>query len=166
MPRAYPITPFKQPTPFPTPFDSPTKQTRRRYDATGLVGILTIGSLAAVVRFPKSSPGGNNRPNFPVLESSGAEAAGGIVTPSVAGSNFLRTAFLVALNTFSPQHHSTPINVQVQQTQAEVADKTKGPHSYTMPRKQLRGTGGWYTIPAPPNVPTWPAFVDRLAGYR
>jgi hypothetical protein len=164
---AFPITPFKTPTPFTLPMDSPTKLTRRRYDGSGLIGILTIGTLASVVQFPKTSPGGNNRPNFPVLEPSGAEAAGGVVAPSVQGSNFMRTAFVVALNLFSPQHHSTPANVQGIQTQAEVSNKTQGPHSYTMPKKtNLRGTGGWYTLPAPPNVPTWPAFVDRLAGYR
>jgi hypothetical protein len=154
MPRTTPVYPVAPPTRG-LPTDQPTIATRRRYGTNALIGIVTQGSLAAVVPINHASTSAAY-PAFPFAQ------------PSSVAPDAIRVALLVARNLFSPNHHSTPPSTQqlvlaVPPGQILGSSATvQGKHSWSMPKKQLHGTGGWYTLPHPPNFPNWPDIMNRV----
>jgi hypothetical protein len=131
------------------PTDQPTRDTRRRYGTGAQVGILTATNFAAVVPLQKRTPATLGTPVFPYFQ------------PSSVAPNAIRVSLGIALNLFSPQHHSTPPITQLA-VPAVLPTKTMGSHSYVMPKKMMHGTGGWYVLPTPPVLPNWPRFMDKL----
>lgn len=176
MRRALPYTVGEDPRAFAgTPMECPTRAFADHFNGGAITkDIETRGNLALVVPMgnphdvgtvqngvTRGVPASRGTRGDPLVPSN--TVMGGVVNNGITANDSIRKAFVVPLNHFSPQSHSSDAD--------RAAYSAKVPPPAIMPSKDIgmppkysrRGTGGNYTIPYPQSAPVWPTSSQWLA---
>lgn len=160
--RAFPYTPFdplvQNDTRPRLPMNAPDLEYRNHYKLGTRTGELenTVGRLGVVVPIEDVFSSGPD-----TVRGASRNISGGVVKGYIKEGT-IRPSLLVSRNLYSPTSHANDVN--------RLAASGRIPPNNAVPTKDIgmppkmgkRGTGGNFTIPNRPVLPSWPTSADWL----